>query len=95
MSGRAASTTAPGRARLPPSHGLATAPARFKPQTPARREARPPIETLSAPLCDTVDTNDSSKRKLALARYDAATGYALNRMFLALEARLVPWMGKS
>ena len=27
--------------------------------------------------------------------YLAATGYALNRIFLALEARLVPWMGRS
>jgi ABC-type nitrate/sulfonate/bicarbonate transport system permease component len=24
----------------------------------------------------------------------ALTGYALNRIFLALEARFVPWMGK-
>ena len=27
--------------------------------------------------------------------YPAPTGYALNRGFLALEARLIPWMGKS
>jgi ABC-type nitrate/sulfonate/bicarbonate transport system permease component len=27
--------------------------------------------------------------------YLAVTGYALNRIFLALEARLIPWMGKS
>ena len=27
--------------------------------------------------------------------YLALTGYALNRRFLALEARLIPWMGKS
>jgi ABC-type nitrate/sulfonate/bicarbonate transport system permease component len=27
--------------------------------------------------------------------YLAVTGYALNRGFLALEARLIPWMGKS
>jgi ABC-type nitrate/sulfonate/bicarbonate transport system permease component len=27
--------------------------------------------------------------------YLAVTGYALNRIFLALETRLIPWMGKS
>lgn len=31
----------------------------------------------------------------AAVLYLAATGYALNRIFLLLEARLVPWMGKS
>lgn len=31
----------------------------------------------------------------AAVLYLAATGYALNRIFLALEARMVPWMGKS
>lgn len=31
----------------------------------------------------------------AAVLYLAATGYALNRIFLALEARLVPWMGRS
>jgi ABC-type nitrate/sulfonate/bicarbonate transport system permease component len=27
--------------------------------------------------------------------YLAVTGYLLNRMFLVLEARLIPWMGKT
>jgi ABC-type nitrate/sulfonate/bicarbonate transport system permease component len=27
--------------------------------------------------------------------YLAATGYALNRIFLILEARFIPWMGKT
>ncbi len=31
----------------------------------------------------------------AAVLYLAATGYALNRLFLALEARLVPWMGRT
>lgn len=31
----------------------------------------------------------------AAVLYLAATGYALNRIFLALEARMVPWMGRS
>jgi ABC-type nitrate/sulfonate/bicarbonate transport system permease component len=31
----------------------------------------------------------------AAVLYLAATGYALNRIFLVLEARLVPWMGRS
>lgn len=31
----------------------------------------------------------------AAVLYLAATGYALNRIFLLLEARLIPWMGKS
>ena len=31
----------------------------------------------------------------AAVLYLAATGYALNRIFLALEARLMPWMGRS
>jgi ABC-type nitrate/sulfonate/bicarbonate transport system permease component len=30
----------------------------------------------------------------AAVLYLAATGYALNAMFLALEARLIPWMGR-
>ena len=31
----------------------------------------------------------------AAVLYLAASGYALNRIFLVLEARLIPWMGKS
>lgn len=31
----------------------------------------------------------------AAVLYLAGTGYALNRMFLALETRMIPWMGKS
>lgn len=31
----------------------------------------------------------------AAVLYLAATGYALNRVFLAVEAHMVPWMGKS
>ena len=31
----------------------------------------------------------------AAVLYLAAAGYALNRIFLALETRMIPWMGKS
>ena len=31
----------------------------------------------------------------AAVMYLAVTGYAVNRLFLALEARLIPWMGKT
>ena len=31
----------------------------------------------------------------AAVLYLAATGYALNRIFLALEERMIPWMGRS
>jgi hypothetical protein len=27
--------------------------------------------------------------------YLAVTGYTVNRLFLVLEARLIPWMGKT
>jgi ABC-type nitrate/sulfonate/bicarbonate transport system permease component len=31
----------------------------------------------------------------AAVMYLAVTGYAVNRLFLMLEARLIPWMGKT
>jgi ABC-type nitrate/sulfonate/bicarbonate transport system permease component len=31
----------------------------------------------------------------AAVLYLAVTGYALNRIFLMLEARFIPWMGKN
>jgi ABC-type nitrate/sulfonate/bicarbonate transport system permease component len=31
----------------------------------------------------------------AAVMYLAITGYAVNRLFLVVEARLIPWMGKT